>query len=392
MQTLRRLSLAAVVLIAVFTALLVAAPAPARAADTPDPGTLGPFAVGHESFTVADPTRQEGAPGQLADRQLAVDVWYPVAPAQVSGSFAPYSFQLLGLGFTSTVAREGAPPIPNVARPLIVFSHGSGGISVQSTNLCETLASHGFVVAAPNHTGNTAGDSFLGRSFPFAVSARNRPRDVSLLISRMITRTRTPGDRLYRVVNPYQIGVAGHSFGGFTALAVAGGYGDYAPDPRVRAIMPIAPAARILTDQELAGIRVPTLVLGGTLDTTTPLEPNSRIAFELPASRRVYRADEIGAGHSHFASVCKLGDVLLSTYGAPLSFVVSNVPGYFETCGPSALPIAVAEQIQNFYAVSFFRRHLMQDARYEVFLTEVWAQIMEPGVVYQRRSPSLPLF
>jgi predicted dienelactone hydrolase len=390
-QTLRRLSLAAVVLIAVFTALLVAAPAPARAAATPDPGTLGPFAVGHESFTVVDPTRQEGSPGELFDRELAVDVWYPVAPAQASGSFAPYSFQVLGLGFTSTVAREGAPPIPSVARPLIVFSHGSGGISVQSTNLCETLASHGFVVAAPNHTGNTAGDAFFTQSFPFAANARNRPRDVSVLIDRMIARTRTPGDRLYRVVNPYQIGVAGHSFGGFTALAVAGGYGDYAPDPRVRAIMPIAPWAVILPEQQIAGIRVPSFVLGGTLDTSTPLEPNSRIAFELPASRRVYRADVIGAGHSHFASVCRLGDVL-SGYGAPLPFVTSNVPGYLDTCGPNALPIAVAERIQNFYAVSFFRRHLMQDTRYEVFLTEAWAQIMEPGVAFQRRSPSLPLF
>ncbi len=276
-----------------------------------------------------------------------------------------------------------------MARPLIVFSHGNGGISVQSTNLCETLASHGFVVTAPNHTGNTAGDAFFTASDPFAVSARNRPRDVSAVIGRMIERTRTPGDRLHRVVNPYRIGVTGHSFGGFTSLAVAGGYGDYAPDPRVRAILPIAPAARLLTDETLSSIRIPLLVLGGTLDTTTPLEPNSRIAFELPASRRVYRADVIDGTHSHFASVCVLGDVLFG-YGAPLAWVASIVPGYLETCGAGALPIATAERIQNFYAVSFFRRHLMQDARYEVFLTEEWAQIMEPGVAFQRRAPALP--
>lgn len=385
----RRSSLASALLLVACGALLAAAPQPAHGAGTPDPGALGPYAVGHELFTVADPTRQETRLGVTGPRQLVVDVWYPVDPPQSAGAFAPYSFQVLGLGFVSQVAREGAPPIPNVARPLVVFSHGNGGIAVQSTNLCETLASHGFVVAAPNHTGNTAGDAFFTRMDPFSVSAYNRPRDVSVVIDRMIARSRTPGDRLYRIVNPYQIGVTGHSFGGFTSLAVAGGYETFAPDPRVRAIMPIAPAADLLPDAQLAAIRVPVMVLGGTLDTTTPLEPNSRLAFELPSSRRVYRADVIGADHSHFASVCKLADVLFA-YNAPVSFVRAVVPGYLETCGPGVLPIEVAERIQNLYAVSFFRRHLTQDTRYEVFLTEAWAQIMEPDVEFQRRSPSFP--
>ena len=384
----RRSSASALLLLAC-VAWAVAAPHSAHAAGAPDPAALGPYAVGHEVFTVTDPARTETRLGTTGPRQLVVDVWYPADPAQATGALASYSFQVLGLGFFSPVAHEGAPPIPNVARPLVVFSHGNGGISVQSTNLCETLASHGFVVAAPNHTGNTAGDAFFTRMDPFAVAAYNRPRDVSVVIDRMIARTRTPGDRLYHVVNPYQVGVAGHSFGGFTSLAVAGGYESFVPDVRVRAIMPIAPAARLLSDAELAAIRVPVMVLGGTLDTTTPLEPNSRLAFEMPASRRVYRADVIGADHSHFASVCKLADVLFA-YNAPVSFVRSVVPGYLETCGPGVLPIGVAERIQNLYAVSFFRRHLLQDTRYEVFLTETWAQVMEPDVAFQRRDPAFP--
>lgn len=385
----RRL-LAAVVLLTSWTVALLAALDPAQAASgPPDPASSGPYAVGHELFTVTDPARTETRIGTTGPRQLAVDVWYPADPGQTAGALTVYSFQVLGLGFSSQVAREAAPPIAGVARPLVVFSHGNGGLSVQSTALCETLASHGFVVAAPNHTGNTAGDAFFTRMDPFAVSAYNRPRDVSVVIDRMIARTRTPGDRLYRVVNPYQVGVAGHSFGGFTALAVAGGYESYVADLRVRAILPIAPGASLLSDEELAAIRVPVMVLGGTLDTTTPLEPNSRIAFEKPSSRRVYRADIVGADHSHFASVCKLADVLFS-YNAPLAFVLSVVPGYLETCGPGVLPIEVAERIQNLYAVSFFRRHLLQDVRYETFLTLAWAQVMEPNVVFQRRSPSFP--
>jgi len=377
--------LVAAVLLSMVPVVVFTAPAPALAQAAPNPAALGPFAVGHESFTVTDPMRQEVFAGVLGPRTLAVDVWYPVTPGQDSGALAFYSFQVLGLGFRSAVAHEGPPAVPNLARPLVVFSHGSGGISVQSTSLCETLASHGFVVAAPNHTGNTAGDAFFTRSYPSAVILKDRPLDISVLIDRMIARNQDPSDRFYHGINPFQIGVAGHSLGGFTALASA------IQDPRVRAIMPIAPAARILTDAQLASIRVPAFVLGGTIDSTTPLEPNSRIVFELPVSRRVYRADIRGAGHSDFASVCKLADVLFS-FNAPLSFVTSVVPGYLETCGPGAFPIAEVERIQNLYAVSFFRRHLMQDTRYEAALTTSYAQIMEPNVRYLRRDTTYPLF
>lgn len=374
--------------LAVLAALVLSAPA--RGQSAPDPSTLGPFAVGHESFELVDPSRREIRGGVEVDRTLVVDVWYPAAPG-ATGAFAFYPFQVFSLGFTSTLAREGAAPVPNVARPLVVFSHGNSGISVQSTGLCETLASHGFVVAAPNHTGNTASDAFFGSSFPFATSARNRPLDVSAVIDRMIARSRTPGDRLFRLVNPFQIGAAGHSFGGFTALAIASGYADVPADPRVRAVMPIAPAARILTNDELARITVPVFVLGGTEDTTTPIEPNSRVAFEEPSSRRVYRADIVDAGHSHFASVCKLADVLLAL-NSPLSFIRSVVPGFDQTCSEGAFPIAEAERIQNLYAVSFFRRHLAQDSRYEAFLDLPYAQLFEPGVLFLRRNTSFPIF
>jgi predicted dienelactone hydrolase len=389
MLPLRRAPLAFLLTLVALT--LAASPGWAGAGAPPDPAALGPFAVGHEAFQALDAARPETFAGQFGPRKLAVDVWYPADPGQGGGSLSRYSLQVFTLGFNSTVARDGLSPIPRVARPLIVFSHGSGGISTQSTGLCEALASHGFVVVAPNHTGNTAEDVFKGRSLPFEQTVRNRPRDISFLIDRMIARSRDRLDPFYRVINPFQIGVAGHSFGGFTTLAMAAGHGDFAADPRVRAIFPIAPAARILTDAELARIKVPTFVLGGTLDSTTPIEPNSRITFEEPSSRRVYRADIKNATHTHFASICKLAQVLLDL-DQPLSFIISVVPGYLETCSAGAFPIAEAERIQNLYAVSFFRRHLLQDGRYETFLTQPYAQTMEPNVDYRRRIPTLPVF
>lgn len=46
--------------------------------------------------------------------------------------------------------------------PLVVYSHGNGGLRYVSAFLTEHLASHGFIVVAPDHVGNTAIDSFAG--------------------------------------------------------------------------------------------------------------------------------------------------------------------------------------------------------------------------------------
>ncbi len=43
--------------------------------------------------------------------------------------------------------------------PLVIYSHGNGGLRYVSAFLTEHLASHGFVVMAPDHTGNTASTS-----------------------------------------------------------------------------------------------------------------------------------------------------------------------------------------------------------------------------------------
>jgi len=365
----------------------------AVAATPPDPGVPGPFAVGHDRFTIVDPTREDAYPSGTVDRTFSVEVWYPVRPNDHAGPLAFYDFQLLGLGFSSERARDGAPVAPGTAFPLVVFSHGSSGINVQSTKLCETLASHGFVVAAPSHSGNTAIDVFFARSFPFDVNARNRPLDVSLVIDHMIDRGRTPGDPLEGAVNPHQIGATGHSFGGFTALAMAAGYDDGGvdPDPRVRAVAPIAPASRPFATNELESITVPLFVLAGTLDTTTPIVPNSTLPYTLASSRRVYRADIEGATHSAFAEVCKLADVLFG-FNAPIEFVRQFVPNFDETCDPAALPIADAERIQNLYLVSFFRRHLAIDSRYEQFLRPEYAEQELPIVSYFRRATRFASF
>jgi predicted dienelactone hydrolase len=350
-----------------------------------DPNELGPYAVGHLLFTAVDAAR--------GDRSLPSELWYPANPEDTVDAIPTfYDFNFLGLGLESAVAYEDVPPGDGLAFPLIIFSHGNGGVSWQSTFLMERLASHGFVVASPNHTGNTAFDAIRGTSVPFRQAAYDRPQDVSFLIDYLTTRTFDPLDPFFLKIHPFLVGVTGHSFGGFTALAVASGYSDptmgpdLPPDPRVRAIAPIAPASSFLSDARLSGIELPMFLLSGTLDDTTPIDPQTTRPFALVSGRPIYRADVEGATHLHFANICDIGQEL-TELGLPDDYIEENlIDGFIATCRPPALPIDEAKRIQSFYVTAFFKRHLFFDPAYDEWLDDDYAVANEPGVVWFRED------
>jgi predicted dienelactone hydrolase len=353
------------------TALLVGPSAPSAAVATPPPGlrgldaappdALGRYAVGLDTVRMVDPAR--------ADRTLTVDIWYPADKR----SDAPIA--ALDLVFTQ-LPLPGVLGGPEAARgsfPLVVFSHGSGGVRFQSWFLMQALASHGFVVAAPDHAGNTAVDAIAGTSDPLAVAAANRPRDVSFVIDQMLAQDRDPADPLHGRIDERVIAVAGHSFGGFTALATAGGFLDYPPDPRVDAIVPIAPATFGFTDEQLASIDVPTLLMGGTSDTAVPIEPGIVRAWDLISGRPEYRVDLQAAGHNSFTNVCDIRDAYVAAgVGQPiLGFVEAQAE---DGCAPELLPIDEAHRITTLYVVSFLTEELRGSSRWGRYLTTRYAE------------------
>ena len=289
------------------------------------PDAVGPFAVGRSSFTIVDADRD--------GRELPVDVWYPVDPEDATGDPSLYQVTIemwiipeiwvIPLVFTAPSDLALHEPLISQAGefPLIVFSHGSGGLRYQSFFLTEVLASHGFVVAAAGHVGNTLLDEIGGTFAPLAEMMVARPLDVSFLITRMLEKNEDPGDFFYGSIDGERIGVCGHSFGGFTSFAMAAGFGadppdevaselpeDFVPvppDPRVDAIAPIAPASSWFGDTELEAISVPTMIIGGTHDTTTPIETENVRPFELIPGE-VFRADLDGAVHFSFSNSCDL--------------------------------------------------------------------------------------
>ncbi len=322
------------------------------------PDELGPWAVGRATFEVVDPDRD--------DRTLPVDVWYPAID---DGATPASIYDLLVAVIVSDVALD-APEVAEGEFPLLVFSHGSGGVRFQAIFLQEHLASHGFIVVAPDHVGNTALDALSPNPPPF--EAKDRPLDVSLVIDEMLARDASPGDAFEEHVDEARIGVLGHSFGGFTALAIASGFDDVPADERVSAIMPIAPAVGGLPAELLAEVDVPTFVLGGTADDVTPVDPNSVRAFEETSGKPRWRVDVVDGGHNSFTEICLFFDVLVDSGLPPalLEILLGNVE---QGCGPDLIPIEEAQVITKIYATSFFKTMLGVGPGYVPYLTRGYA-------------------
>jgi predicted dienelactone hydrolase len=324
------------------------------------PDGPGRYAVGLSTVRMTDPAR--------TNRTLTVDIWYP-ADRRTQAPAASLDLIFTRLELPGVLAD---PQAAGGSFPLIVFSHGNGGVRFQSWFLMEALASHGFVVAAPDHAGNTALDAIAGTSDPIGVTALNRPRDVSFVIDQMLGRDRDPASPLHRRIDERDIAVVGHSFGGFTALATAGGFVDYQPDPRVDAIVPIAPATFGFTDEQLASIDVPTLLMGGTSDTVVPIEPGIARAWNLIPGRPEYRVDLLAAGHNSFTNVCDIRDAYVAVgVGQPvLGFVEAQAE---DGCAPELLPIDEAHRVTDLYVVSFLTKELMGSSRDSRYLTPRYA-------------------
>lgn len=315
----------------------------------------GEYAVGATTITVDDGVR---------GRPLTVEVWFPIDTADVTDQPAHvYSF-VTGDSYTSVhavsadVAEAASGPFP-----LVVYSHGSGGLRYIHSDYTETLASHGYVVVAPDHTGNTAVELVLGIGAERDENAVNRPLDVIAVIDALVEGTSDDSAAVGALIDAESIAVTGHSFGGYTTYAVAAGVtvGDttIAADPRVSALIPLAPAVGdgtadgLLTPDDLARIAVPTLVMVGTDDETTPVDPNVELAWEHSASSPHYRVELVAAAHQSFTDVCDYQATIASQPDTN-ELVVAFIDDYAQAgCLPGQMPIERVKELTNTFAVRF---------------------------------------
>jgi len=165
--------------------------------------------------------------------------------------------------------------------PLIIFSHGLGGSREGYAYLGEHWASCGYVSAHLQHLGS---DSEVLRGLrplkkmreaaTVPANAINRPLDVSFALDRLTALEADPSFPLHGQVDLNRVGLAGHSFGAFTTMAVAGaryltlGNDAPRPDPRVKAAVAMSTPNTKDNDTDAAfdAIRIPIFHLTGTKD------------------------------------------------------------------------------------------------------------------------------
>ncbi|MCB9742517.1 MAG: hypothetical protein H6740_07960 [Alphaproteobacteria bacterium] len=330
---------------------------PAGPDAAPDPGTWGPFPVGVTTLSFTDPnnTLADGSP-----RVVPVEVWYPAARAEgelraydLAEIVPPERAELEGLDLdslpiiTSNSYDEAEPERTWGPFPLVIFSHGNGALRQQSMYLTEVLASHGYVVASPDHVGNTLYDMLVpgaeeGSSMLQAIPYR--VDDITWI-----------ADTLLGAEDPAPVaaggyGMAGHSLGALTTFRMA------AVDDRVLALLPQAPPdvglALIGTGEEPDDLELPTLIQAGDEDDTLSYEENAVRSYEALAEPRAM-VTYLHGGHFTFSDLC------VFDLGAIEQLIYDSVGGVLtDGCGPENLDPAVALPIVRHHGIAFFNYEL----------------------------------
>lgn len=237
-------------------------PSPARAADAVAPAV---FHCGLRELTYKDPST--GAATQLT-------VYYPTPGGEQS---------LRRDLYTLSVAVD-APPADG-KRPVVLWSHGSGGTTLGHHDSAEWLARRGYIVVAPLHAGNNHFDHAAEGTQRMW---QGRPRALSAALDAVLAD---------KILGPHvdvaRVGAAGFSAGGYTVLAAAGAVGDIAllwkhcaahaaedqefcgyshgaatpsdarstplslQDKRIRAVVAMAPVGVLFGNDAMAGVTAP---------------------------------------------------------------------------------------------------------------------------------------
>ncbi|KAB8332509.1 alpha/beta hydrolase [Scytonema tolypothrichoides VB-61278] len=203
------------------------------------------------------------------------------------------------------------PQLPTPA-PVLVISHGVGSDRTDFADLAQHLASHGFAVASLEHPGSNGQQLqslFQGTAKEVVETEEfiNRPKDVSYLLDEL-ERLSQSHPRMQGRLNLQQVGMLGHSFGGYTALALAGAQLNFEQleqecrvdnsnlnaanvslllqclalnlpdktsyhlqDKRIQAVLAMKPfSSGIFGQKGLRQIQVPVMLIAGSNDVVTP--------------------------------------------------------------------------------------------------------------------------
>jgi predicted dienelactone hydrolase len=350
----------------------------------PSPAELGPFKVGVRTITLQDTTRE--APGGGEPRTLVTEVWYPASNTVEGEPTVDYDLWANlpedlqetipedALGVLQTPAVQDAPPqLEHGTFPLVMFSHGKGGIRMQSTFYTVALASHGYIVISPDHQGDTLVE--LVREGDVEISSTtesflDRPLDIHFLVDHF--QNLPEDDPLAPIVDGEHIGMTGHSFGALTSFRVAG------ESSHIDAVVAQTPVGIGLVNLGLEvpveDFIIPTQIQAAGEDRTLEKELHADSLWEyMPAP--AYYLNLATGGHFTYSDLC-IFDIEAINEALP-DIDVSKV--LEDGCGPEQMRPEVAFPVINHFAIGFFNVHLRGSTPTEAKLSDQRANELAPN-------------
>lgn len=277
--------------------------------------------------------------------------------------------------------------------PVVVISHGLGNDRQTFRYLAENLVSYGFAVAVPEHPGSNARQlqaliNGLANEVTPPSELINRPLDIKYLLDQL---ERTFGKSL----NLQQVGVIGQSFGGYTALALAGAEinfekiqqdcqhsndslnlslllqcrgvdlppADYQlQDRRIKAAIAINPiGSTLFGSAELSQIQTPIMLVASSDDTIAPALPEQIQPFTWLTTPMKYLVLMKNATH-------------FSTLGAS----EQDVPIPERVIGPTP---ALAQEYMKALSVAFFQTYIADQLEYRPYLSAAYAEYLSESPI-----------
>lgn len=263
------------------------------------------YEVGQKSTTYIDASR---------NRPIVTEIWYPT-----NDTFVKKDSISKKLPFKSINVIPNAN-IVNKKFPLLLVSHGTGGNRFSLTWFIEKMVKQGYIVVSIDHFGNSSFNK-IPREF---VKWWERAIDIKFLLNSLLE-----DKNINQKIDTQKIGMAGFSLGGYTGIALAGGYVDrnmskvseedrklpaefpktdeiidfandslivssfnkynkQVKDDRIKAFFVMAPAIGFgfHTKKQISEITAPIFIIAGKGDTNTPIERNAiRYNKLIPSSK-----------------------------------------------------------------------------------------------------------
>jgi predicted dienelactone hydrolase len=271
--------------------------------------------VGTQSIAMVDKSRS---------RPFTSELWFEAAEGLKASSFS-----VLPPLKAIAIAPNAAPKANVKAKPLIIISHGNWSTRYGHGDMAIALVKAGFIVMSTSHPGTMNGD--LQTSYRLRLWERSR--DVTAALDQLLA------DPTWAArIDARRIGFAGHSFGAWTGLSLAGGRYDFArqlaacktmtnpdqyctgmvkdytpelptqdsdadySDPRIKAfyLMAGGPGAGF-TPESLAAVKAPMVFDTAKFDAVlSPALGSTLLARSVPGAKEIMRM----VGHFTYAPLC----------------------------------------------------------------------------------------